>query len=431
MSLNATQTKLAEALARIDTYPTCDAGTIYKTKYNMRRLLAAIPQEDPATKSYNYSVILYRDIEWGKLPQNQVPNPVPAIGAPAMVDGPAWVPPVNPGRPTGTSYAATDQWRWERDTANQYELVLAWAREAIQKAFKNKSLLMDKEDALGNLTHRHPLDLLDYLWQTRSNKRQIDRLIAAAKKELDVEFDPSEEATNYFAKLEEARYILIELKQNHAASDDDLIRIALLEFEKHEDWDDAAKDFRKLQVAGSVTWEQLKEEIIKFETDHSSKQTTKKSLGLANAAMQLVEQQGTDLENAQTLLITQNHELMSLKKQMEELKQTQVTHQANAAIAAAAAAAAAAAPTPLISNVTQPAAPTQQDAIQQLLKALNNNGNQNKGGNNNGNRFENKYPNRIGNDLVDDQRSKRRYPNSMAYCSTCGFDVSPNHGEQS
>ena len=134
---------------------------------------------------------------------------------------------------------------------------------------------MDKEDALGNLTHRHPLDLLDYLWQTRSNKRQIDRLIAAAKKELDVEFDPSEEATNYFAKLEEARYILIELKQNHAASDDDLIRIALLEFEKHEDWDDAAKDFRKLQVAGAVTWEQLKQEIIKFETDHNSKQTIK------------------------------------------------------------------------------------------------------------------------------------------------------------
>ena len=217
------------------------------------------------------------------------------------------------------------------------------------------------------------------------------------------------------------------MKQNHAASDDDLIRIALLEFEKHEDWDDAAKDFRKLQVAGAVTWEQLKQEIIKFETDHNSKQTTKKSLGLANAAMQLVEQQGTDLENAQTLLITQNHELMNLKRQMEEIKQTQASHQANAAIAAAAAAAAA--PTPLISNVTQPAAPTQQDAIQQLLKALNNNGNQNKGGNNNGNRFENKYPNRIGNDLVDDQRSKRRYPNSMAYCSTCGFDVSPKHGD--
>ena len=191
-----------------------------------------------------------------------------------MIGGPVWVPPVNPGQPTGTMYAMTDQWRWERDTTNEYELVIAWAREAIQKAFKNKKLLMDKE-VQGNLTHLHPLDLLDYLWRTRSNTRQIDGLIAAAKKEPDVEFDPSEEATNYFAKMEEARYILIELKQIHAATDDDLIRIALLEFEKHEDWDVAAKDFRKLQAAGTVTWEQLKEEIITFETDHNSKQTRK------------------------------------------------------------------------------------------------------------------------------------------------------------
>ena len=111
MSLSATTSKLAEALARIDTYPMCDAGTIYKTKYNMRRLLAAIPQEDTKTKNYNFSVIMYRDSEWVKLPYIQIPNPTPGAGAPAMVDGPAWVPPKNPGQPTGTSYATTDQWR--------------------------------------------------------------------------------------------------------------------------------------------------------------------------------------------------------------------------------------------------------------------------------------------------------------------------------
>ena len=50
MSLSATTSKLKDALAQIDTYPTCDAGTIYKTKFNMRRLLADVPQEDPTTK---------------------------------------------------------------------------------------------------------------------------------------------------------------------------------------------------------------------------------------------------------------------------------------------------------------------------------------------------------------------------------------------
>ena len=46
--------KLAEALQQIDTYPKCDTNSIFKTKYNMWQLLAAIPMEDPTTKKYNY-----------------------------------------------------------------------------------------------------------------------------------------------------------------------------------------------------------------------------------------------------------------------------------------------------------------------------------------------------------------------------------------
>merc|ERR1712224_150164 len=75
--------------------------------------------------------------------------------------------------------------------------------------------------------------------------------------------------------------------------------IALLEFEKHEDSDGSAEDICDLQAAGNATWEQqFKEDIIiTFETDYTSKQTTKKALGLANNTIQKVVQQ-----DARTLL---------------------------------------------------------------------------------------------------------------------------------
>ena len=34
---------------------------------------------------------------------------------------------------------------------------------------------------------------------------------------------------------------------------------------------------------------------------------------------------------------------------------------------------------------------------------------------------------RIENDLVNGQRTVRRYPSSSIYCSRCGYDLSPNH----
>jgi hypothetical protein len=91
--------------------------------------------------------------------------------------------------------------------------------------------------------------------------------------------------------------------------------IALLEFERHEDRDVAAEDTCDLQAAGNATWEQFKEDIITFEIDYTSKQTTKKALGLANSTIRKVVQQG-DLENAQTLSITQKHAIMTLKRKI-------------------------------------------------------------------------------------------------------------------
>lgn len=93
--------------------------------------------------------------------------------------------------------------------------------------------------------------------------------------------------------------------------------IALIEFEKHEDSDGAAEDICDLQAAGNATGEQFKEDIIiTFETDYTSEQTTKKALGLANNTIQKVVQQETDLENARTLLITQSHEIINLKRKI-------------------------------------------------------------------------------------------------------------------
>ena len=430
MSLSATNDKLKEALQKVITHDECNARSIFLTKKDMRKFLAAIPMEDPATDIYNFSVTLYRDNEWTNLKHIQIVNPNAANpGQPAMLPGPVWVPPTNPGRPTGNSYAAQDQWRWEREIYKEYDLVLTWERDAIQKAFKDKTLLMCKEDALGNLTHHHPLDLLEYLWQTRSNQRQIDVLIEEGKKDLQVEYDPSEEVTVYFKKLEDARYILIELSQNHLVTDVGLIRISLLELEKHDDWEKPAEKFRKKQAAGAVTWEELKEDMIKEETDRMSKSTTKKDLNLANSAMELVQRQGHELEDMQTLAIAQNQKIMEMQQKMEAMEQKQESHQANAAFAAAAAAAAAA-PTPQASNVTQPAASTQTDLVQQLIQALNTNNKNGNNNNNNSNRNSNKvkFVNQP-NDLIDGQRSKRRYPESMAYCSTCGFDVHPRHGD--
>ena len=87
--------------------------------------------------------------------------------------------------------------------------------------------------------------------------------------------------------------------------------IALIEFEKHEDSDGAAEDICDVQAAGNTTWEQFKEDIITFETDYTSKQTTKKALGLANNTIQKVVQQET-----QTLSITQRHDIMILKSKI-------------------------------------------------------------------------------------------------------------------
>jgi len=92
--------------------------------------------------------------------------------------------------------------------------------------------------------------------------------------------------------------------------------IAVLEFEKHEESDGAAEDICDLQAAGNTTWEQFKEDIITFETDYTSKQTTKKALGLANNTIQKVVQQETDLENARTILITQSNEIINLKRKI-------------------------------------------------------------------------------------------------------------------
>ena len=142
-----------------------------------------------------------------------------------------------------------------------------------------------------------------------------------------------------------------------------------------------------------------------------------------------MQQQGSKIENVETLTLHNHDELQSIERRIKELEE-----QKNAAEererALIAAAAASVATTPQTSNLTSPNNKNQEDKLQQIFDALKPQGggtNTTKGRRNNNPNSVN-YKRDVPNDLVDGQRSSRRYPNCMSYCFKCGFDLAPTHG---
>ena len=291
---------LRQRLTELDRHRECNAGAIMILKKQLRHPFAQFPCRFEHAGADGYAWMLFPKCEFEKMEGHTKENGEP---------GPSVKIPKDPETPTETSYAATSKANWNRENYKNYNIMLAFRREGIKHTFLEGNVLFSKENTVGNLT-QYPLDLYDYLWNTRENRDDKDRQIKVAETNLDAAFDPTEDVTKYFNDKQDARYRMIELKQPAKADDATMIRSAILGLEIHVEREKGIEKFREkqdklaaLDPPREATWVEFKTHMVPKDNKIRNNPATKKALGLANSAVEKFEEQSTAIEQNQATAI--------------------------------------------------------------------------------------------------------------------------------
>ena len=260
---------------------------------------------------------------------------------------------------------------------------------------------MHLEDATGTLNGKIR-EYFTYLWSTIPQEDRDDAIIDM-EKAINEDYNINEAPTWYFRKVQDIRHFLRKL--GRPMTDDELIRIARTRMKAHQDMTTPLNEWRKHvtriqqdQPPQVPTWDMFKtvliQEINRYNAAHSRLGTTPtQSNQVAHQALLTL---GKAHQNQLQTITELNNRIAQLEAMAAGKENVSPTAMEQA-------------------NTAQQMTP---DTMMQMMAEFMKNTNQYQGGGRG--RQRGKYKPKK-NDY-NTPRNKRIYPNSMAYCSTHGFD---------
>ena len=139
-----------------------------------------------------------------------------------------------------------------------------------------------------------------------------------AEKNMNEEYKTNDDITTFLKKKQDVRYRLRELAQENRANDPSLICATILGLQLHAEWQKAIKKFWEHQEAledngREATWEECKAHIIKWEIKNKNNPATKKSMGIANTAIEKFKEQASEIAANQAATIAQQETIENLR----------------------------------------------------------------------------------------------------------------------
>ena len=211
-------------------------------------------------------------------------------------------------------------------------------------------------------------------------------------------------------------------------TDDEVIRNAYATFEKNIDLKDACRDWNRGR-AGGTTWTDMKKHFSKEIQLNRTDPTIMKRKELANAAMAQTMEEETNQKAQLEITILQTQKIQELEEKLNQ----QLANSATSSIPGRIPATIDTSDSSKSNGGGSIASTVTKAEMMQMFAQMTQNFKQGectiippttdtKVGKKK--RFGTNY---IRNDLPNGERSKRRYPESTAYCPSCGYDIKPTH----
>jgi hypothetical protein len=384
-------------LSTLDKVTQPTIGNLLKAQNQIAAILSDYPCEAPESGAYAHAFLIYTDAVW--LTKD-------GITAAVVINKP---PPF-----TGTTYAA--RYAYD-DNLKQYEEMIKHRKGTIRmiKYIFPEPVFLDLCDDQGQLVGKTPQEIMQHLQDSFCDEEEAEEEILKQYKIMNVKYDPSALVQVYFKALQDARTILVSLQETVA--DKVLIRQGIDQFNKHMDLNDAVDEWKN-KNAPNKTWKIFKTHFSKAVTKNQKRGGTLREIGIANQVQAQVDTNRDNTETVAQFQIEQAQTIEALTARLASLEGTK-GHAYSAQVP------------PVITP------PTTSDEMSQLTTMLHaymtaqekpadggtsgNNSRTQKG----------KSPRQQwsinDNDLPNGQRSKRRHPDSNAYCFSCGYDLPPKH----
>ena len=151
------------------------------SKKEVRTLFVKVPCRLQNAERSGWVWILYPEAEYIRLEGQRLADGNP--GNPVAV-------PQHPGRPQIGSFAQANIYKIDLENYENYDVMLKFAREAIEYCFLEGTVLLSQRNTVGLIT-QHPLILYQFLWNTRATEDDKDDETDKAEVDLKAPFDPS------------------------------------------------------------------------------------------------------------------------------------------------------------------------------------------------------------------------------------------------
>ena len=383
-------------LSTLDKVNNPTIGNIITAQNQIAAILTDYPCESSDSGAYGHAFLIYSDNVWRT--KNGIIDTV-IINKPAAYNG--------------TTHASRYIYA---DELNLYEEMEKHRKGAIRmiKHIFPEPFFLDLCDDQGQIVGKSPQEIIQHLHDTFCDDEEKEEEILKQYRAMHVEYNPAEYIQIYYKALQDARTILVTLQET--INDKILIRQAIDQFNKHMDLNEAVDEWKKTS-SQNKNWKNFKTHFAKAVTKNQKRAGSLKNIGIANEVQELVSRTREEAETLAQVQIQQLATIEALNARLAVLENP--IHHANIVSS----------PSPSIPSVITPPATVSDDMSQitNMLQAMMA-AQGSKVTPKQQERRPGKRPWNINdNDLPNGQRSKRRHPESDAYCHSCGYDLPPVH----
>ncbi|OEU09765.1 hypothetical protein FRACYDRAFT_248024 [Fragilariopsis cylindrus CCMP1102] len=322
--------------------------------------------------------------------------------------------PTEPGPYTGTTH--THKFKYQLDVKNydEYKEHLRNSLKAFSTCF-TEGLFIDLETD-GQIIGYSPMQIYTHIKTNFLLPRDISREITKTRSDLKVAYNPDDIVQIYYKSIQTSKLTLAAL--GDPITEVEIMRCAFETFEVQSDLKEACREWDR--QAAPPTWARM---MVHFSIEIQRNRTDPSKLklqGEANAVLKQVEQQEEKQRLQSECMVAQTDTINRLQ---EQLTAVQYEQQANGA-ASVNGSLPGRIPASISTGLTQES----MEAMFKKWTATQAAGAPATDRMTGKERKKKKFGvNFIENDLPNAERSKRRYPNSTNYCSSHGYDISPDH----
>ena len=240
-----------------------------------------------------------------------------------------------------------------------------------------------------------------------------------------MDYDPDRIVQHYYKAINEARQLLTGLRET--VMNAEVIRNAYATFEKNIDLKDACRGWNR---GTQTSWTDMRKHFSKEIQMNKTDPAIMKRAELANAVLAQTKEDETNQREALEIAILQTQKIQALEAKIEQQLANIATNSVPGRIPASidtSSSASGAGGGSTTSTVTK-------EEMMQMFSQFTQNLQQEECTviPPTGTKVKEKKKNKFGtdyirNDLGRGNRLKRRYPDSISYCPSCGYDIKPTH----